>query len=104
VLNRPKFEEAMALNANIYGEGERSAAKRQMFRSPDADGDGAISLAEARRRPELAQAFARADRNSDGYLTGEELLSGGPPPGGGRKASTAASITIFFGSLLGCAL
>src|SRR5688572_22706041 len=67
-LNRPEFEEAMALSANMYGEGERSAHKREIFRSLDLDGDRAVSKTEARWRPEIADNFAAADRNADGKL------------------------------------
>lgn len=67
-LNRPEFEEAMALSANMYGEDERSAHKRELFRSLDIDGDRAISRSEARWRPQLAQQFSAFDRDGDGKL------------------------------------
>jgi sporulation protein YlmC with PRC-barrel domain len=67
-LDRAEFDEAMALGANMYGEGERSAHKRDIFRSLDLDGDRAISRAEARWRPQVADNFAAADRNGDGRL------------------------------------
>jgi sporulation protein YlmC with PRC-barrel domain len=67
-LNRSEFDEAMALSANLYGEGERSAHKREIFRSLDLDGDRAVSKTEARWRPEIAANFGAADRNADGKL------------------------------------
>ena len=73
VLNRPEFDEAVALSANMYGEGEPSAHKREIFRSLDLDGDRAISRTEARWRPQIADNFAAADRNADGKLDVSEF-------------------------------
>jgi sporulation protein YlmC with PRC-barrel domain len=67
-LNRPEFDEAMAISAGMYGEGERSAHKRDIFRSLDLDGDRAISKAEARWRAPIADSFAAADRDGDGKI------------------------------------
>ncbi|HJT62064.1 MAG TPA: PRC-barrel domain-containing protein [Burkholderiales bacterium] len=89
-LSRPELDEAMALSANMYGEGERSAHKREIFRSLDIDGDRAISKAEARWRPQIAANFTAADRNADGKLGVSEFglisvyalaVRGGSPQG-----------------------
>lgn len=67
-LNRPEYEEALALSANMYGHGERSAHKRDIFRSLDMDGDRHVSQSEAQWRPEIAQHFKTVDRDGDGRL------------------------------------
>lgn len=67
-LDRMEYQEAMGLSASMYGEDERSAHKRDVFRSLDLDGDRAISKDESRWRPEIAANFAAADRDADGKL------------------------------------
>lgn len=67
-LDRMEYDAAMALGANMYGEGERSAGKREIFRTLDLDGDRAVSKDEARWRPEIAANFAAADRDGNGKL------------------------------------
>ena len=67
-INRPEFDEAMAISANMYGEGARSAHKREIFRSLDMDGDRHISASEAQWRREISANFKAADRNGDGKL------------------------------------
>lgn len=55
--------------------GERQAL--QWFSMLDADGDGRISLDEARvafrLKPSLRRTFRETDTNGDGYLTQEEI-------------------------------
>ncbi|MFH1045095.1 MAG: calcium sensor EFh [Pseudomonadota bacterium] len=54
--------------------GERQAKAAERFRHADADGDGAISRAEAEKHaPRLAQKFDQIDSNKDGKLTQDEL-------------------------------
>ena len=57
------------------GQGEQQALK--IFRMLDADGDGRISLKEARvgfrLKPSLAEDFRRTDLNGDGHLTEQEI-------------------------------
>jgi Ca2+-binding EF-hand superfamily protein len=67
-LDAAEFQDAMALSANMYGEGRRSAHKRDIFRSLDMNDDGAISRDEARYRPDIARNFGEADRNRDGQI------------------------------------
>ena len=52
----------------------RQAKAAERFRHADADGDGAISRAEAAAHaPRLAKRFDAIDANKDGKLTQEEL-------------------------------
>lgn len=67
-LDRMEYDAAMALGASMYGQGEHSAGKREIFRTLDLDGDRAVSKDEARWRPEIAANFAVADRDGDGKL------------------------------------
>ncbi len=54
--------------------GERQAKAAERFRHADADGDGAISRAEAEKHaPRLAKKFDQIDANKDGKLTQDEL-------------------------------
>ncbi len=54
--------------------GERRAKAVERFRHADADGDGAISRAEAvKHAPRLAKKFDQIDANKDGKLTQDEL-------------------------------
>lgn len=54
--------------------GERQAKAAERFRHADADGDGAISRAEAEQHaPRLATKFDRIDSDKDGKLTQDEL-------------------------------
>ena len=45
-LNRTEFESAVALSAEMFGEGERSVRKRRIFRSLDMDGNAVVSKSE----------------------------------------------------------
>jgi len=72
--------------------GKAAEAKLKQFKELDADKSGALDFEEfkkyqlPRRTPqELARAFARIDRNGDGRLTMEEMLSG--PSAGNRTAA-----------------
>jgi Ca2+-binding EF-hand superfamily protein len=55
--------------------GRQAGAKFELyFARADADGDGALSRAEAERGlPRVAEKFGRIDRDGDGWLTREEL-------------------------------
>lgn len=67
-LNQPEFQAAMAMSAEMFGQGERSAHKRRIFRSLDMDGNAVVSRTEAKWRPALAAAFDAIDRNGNGSL------------------------------------
>lgn len=55
---------------------ERRARAEQRFRSADANGDGAIDLAEAQTAmPRAAQHFGEIDADGDGLLTRDEMHS-----------------------------
>ena len=55
-------------------KGERQAKAAERFKHADADGDGAISRAEAEKyAPRLARKFDLIDSNKDGKLTQDEL-------------------------------
>lgn len=75
---------AIALSAMsfvAFGAGDKadksSADKsgKSTFQSADADGNGAISMEEARSVPGLADKFAQADKNGDGQLSKSEYES-----------------------------
>lgn len=84
-LARAEYDEAMMLEAEIFGAGEHSARKLAMFRQLDADGDQALSRGEAAARPALAAGFDYADTNGDGRVdrgefseVGLDTLAGSP--------------------------
>lgn len=53
---------------------ERQARIKERVRQADADGDGALSRAEAETAmPRLARHFDRLDANQDGFVTAEEI-------------------------------
>ena len=54
----------------------------------DANGDGAISKAEAAKFPRLAERFDQLDRNKDGKLTGDEQ----PRRGMGQRGERIAAL------------
>lgn len=88
LLSRAEYDEAMAIEAELFGAGEHSGRKRRMFVSLDADRDGAISPAEAGARPALARSFRYADTDGDGRIDRGEfaeisLETLAPPPGPG---------------------
>lgn len=59
---------------NKTHRGGRQAKAAERFRHADADGDGAISRAEAAKHaPRLAKRFDQIDADRDGRLTQEEL-------------------------------
>lgn len=70
---------AIALSAMsfvAFGAGDKSdKSGKSTFQSADADGNGAISMDEARSVPGLADKFARADKNGDGQLSKSEYES-----------------------------
>lgn len=45
------------------------------FTSLDIDADGRISMEEARSDARVADGFAEADKDSDGYLSAEEFTA-----------------------------
>ena len=70
---------AIALSAMsfvAFGAGEKGdKSGKSTFQSADADGNGAISMDEARSVPGLADKFAQADKNGDGQLSKSEYES-----------------------------
>ena len=54
----------------------------------DANGDGAISKAEAAKFPRLAERFDQLDKNKDGKLTGDEQ----PRRGAGQRGERIAAL------------
>lgn len=53
----------------------KAGAKGSSFQTADSDGNGAISMDEARTVPGLAENFAKADKNGDGQLSKSEYES-----------------------------
>lgn len=74
-----KLAVAMALSAMslvAFGAGEKAdKGAKSTFQTVDADGNGAISMEEARAVPGLAEKFAQADKNGDGQLSKSEYES-----------------------------
>jgi len=65
---------------------EREARFEERFRGADANGDGAISRAEAEQgMPGLARRFDAIDANRDGVVTREELAAARKARAGARK-------------------
>ena len=80
-------DELAALSA---GSGRQSMGGRGLARA-DADGDGRITLEEA--RAQVAERFARMDLNGDGAITDDERPQRGDfggRPGGGRRGGPSA--------------
>jgi Ca2+-binding EF-hand superfamily protein len=76
-LSRDEMKAARKMHKHAHRHGnkaDRQARSAERFRHADADGDGAISRAEAEKNaPRLAQKFDQVDGNKDGKLTQEEL-------------------------------
>lgn len=66
---------AMSFVAFAAGEKADKSSKSSTFQTADADGNGAISMDEARTVPGLADKFAQADKNGDGQLSKSEYES-----------------------------
>jgi Ca2+-binding EF-hand superfamily protein len=55
-------------------EGERGQRMAEHWKKLDTDGDGRVSLAEAKANaPRLAEHFAEIDANGDGFITPDEM-------------------------------
>ncbi len=63
-----------AFSAVAFGAGEK-AGSQGTFKTHDADGNGAISMDEARSVPGLSEKFSKADKNGDGQLSKSEYES-----------------------------
>ncbi len=46
---------------------------QEQFKAADKDGDGSLTLAEAKSMPTMAAKFSSIDTNSDGKVSSEEL-------------------------------
>ena len=69
-----------------FHEKMRAAHAAERFKKLDTDGDGRISLAEAKANaPRLAEHFSEIDTNGDGFITPEELKAAHERHGKGRK-------------------
>jgi Ca2+-binding EF-hand superfamily protein len=73
VLARAEYDEAMALQAELYGDGAHSTRKRELFASLDGDADGALSREEAQRHAGIARGFRYADTDGDGRVDAAEF-------------------------------
>lgn len=94
LLGRAEYDEAMAIEVELFSAGEHSARKRQMLHSLDVNGDGVLTPAEAAARPPLGRSFRYADTDGDGRIDrGEfaeislETLAPPGPRAGSRQGS-----------------
>lgn len=67
-LSPAEYGEAVAIEAELFGDGERSARKRQVLDSLDVNRDGALTPAEAAARPDIGRSFRYADTDGDGRI------------------------------------
>jgi len=77
-----------AVSIVAFGAGEKGG-KHGTFKTHDADGNGAISMEEARSVPGLSEKFSSADKNGDGQLSKSEYESavkGGKQKSGEEKS------------------
>lgn len=77
-----------AVSVVAFGAGEKGG-KQGTFKTHDADGNGAISMEEARSVPGLSEKFSSADKNGDGQLSKSEYESavkGGKQKSGEEKS------------------
>lgn len=65
---------------------DKGSAKASSFQTADSDGNGAISMDEARSVPGLAENFAKADKNGDGQLSKSEYESALKGSGKAKKS------------------
>ncbi len=68
-----------------FHQSQRGAARGEMWKRLDADGDGRLSRQEVASHPRLANDFDAIDANKDGFLSPEELQAAR-----GRYAAKAA--------------
>lgn len=71
-----KYAAPMAL-LMVMGTAVAGAESGHTFKALDANGDGKISMQEA-KGTSLEQRFAQLDANSNGVLTRQEIGVGGP--------------------------
>ena len=66
---------------------EMQARRDQRFKKADVNGDGRLSLEEARKgMPGVARNFERIDANKDGFVTREELEAASKARSDARKS------------------
>jgi len=84
-----------AISVTAYGADQKSdkAGKSgaTSFQKVDADGNGAISMDEARSVPGLSGEFAKADKNGDGQLSKSEYEAAVKGMGKSSKKSSSKS-------------
>jgi Ca2+-binding EF-hand superfamily protein len=69
-----------------FHEKMRATHAAERFKKLDTDGDGKVSLAEAKANaPRLAEHFSEIDTNGDGFITPEEMKAAHERHGKGRK-------------------
>lgn len=78
-----------AISAVAFGAAGDKSGKQGSFKQHDADGNGAISMEEARAVPGLSEKFSKADKNGDGQLSKSEYESAAK--GGKEKSGQKSS-------------
>jgi Ca2+-binding EF-hand superfamily protein len=80
--NQISAEELRAFHDKVRGQrGQKHGA---MLKKLDTDGDGRISLQEAKAAPRLAEHFSAIDTNGDGFLSADELKAAREKSGRGK--------------------
>lgn len=84
---------SLAAYAGAEDKGDKGGAAKSntSFQKADTDGNGAISMDEARSVTGLAGNFAKADKNGDGQLSKSEYESAVKSKGKTSKSSQGTS-------------
>jgi hypothetical protein len=83
--NQVTADELRAFHEKMRGaRGEHGKNRGDMLKKLDTDGDGRISVQEAKAAPRLAEHFSAIDTNGDGFLTPDELKAAHDKHGRGK--------------------
>ena len=90
---------ALVLSVLAFAAAAAEVSPIDQFRKLDRYGDGKLSAAEAKVRPELETAFESLDKNHDGFLTPDEFgVWGGLTKDGRTKPVDASTLPSGSGT------